>query len=93
MVQEKKLTLPEALVYVLCHEQRTEIALLTWITGIVPDEGCSVSCAVVDDDGVNYPLAVRVQRSGMSYNVLFKIKNAKLGDALIAELQLRILVG
>ncbi|VDN37869.1 unnamed protein product [Gongylonema pulchrum] len=76
----------------LALEPLSEAALLQWITGMSVEKSDCVNYAIVDDDSISYPLTIQIKKRGLSYDVLLKMKNDKLANALINELKLRILV-
>ncbi|VDN00930.1 unnamed protein product [Thelazia callipaeda] len=89
--EEQKLTLPEALVYLICDEKQGETVLLSWITNMQSDKFSSVNCLVLDDNNSSWPFSVKVKKNALSYDIILRMKNAKLRNVLIQELQMRIL--
>ncbi|MCP9264343.1 U3 small nucleolar ribonucleoprotein IMP3 [Dirofilaria immitis] len=45
-----KITLPDALVYLICGEKQTETTLLKWIINTMTDECDGMNCVVLDDE-------------------------------------------
>ncbi|VIO95928.1 40S ribosomal protein S4-like, putative [Brugia malayi] len=90
--EEQKITLPEALVYLLCNEKQTETALLGWIIDKVIDGCDSVNCVILDDANVRWPFTLQVKKRGLNYDVILKMKDAKMRCTLIDELKIRILI-
>ncbi|EFO22952.1 hypothetical protein LOAG_05535 [Loa loa] len=90
--EEQKITLPEALVYLICDEKQTETTLLSWIINTVTDECDSVNCVILDEENVRWPFAVQVKKGGLNYDVVLRMKNAKMRCTLIDELKIRILI-
>uniref|UniRef100_A0A8R1XQB3 U3 small nucleolar ribonucleoprotein protein IMP3 n=2 Tax=Onchocerca TaxID=6281 RepID=A0A8R1XQB3_ONCVO len=90
--EEQKITLPDALVYLICGEKQTETTLLNWIIKIPTDECDSANCVVLDDENIRWPFSIEVKKRGLNYDVVLKMKNAKMRYTLINELQIRILL-
>ncbi|VDK88435.1 unnamed protein product [Onchocerca ochengi] len=90
--EEQKITLPDALVYLICGEKQTETTLLNWIIKIPTDECDSANCVVLDDENIRWPFSIEVKKRGLNYDVVLKMKNAKMRYTLINELQIRILI-
>ncbi|VBB32210.1 unnamed protein product, partial [Acanthocheilonema viteae] len=91
--EEQKITLPDALVYLICDEKQTETMLLSWIIiSTVTDECDCVNCVVLDDENVRWPFTLEIKKRGLNYDVVLKMKNAKMRSTLIDELKARILV-
>uniref|UniRef100_A0A0R3S1X6 MATH domain-containing protein n=1 Tax=Elaeophora elaphi TaxID=1147741 RepID=A0A0R3S1X6_9BILA len=91
--EEQKITLPDALVYLICDGKQTETMLLNWIIiNTVTDRCDCINCMVMDDDNVRWPFAIEIKKRGLNYDVVLKMKNAKMRCTLIDELKIRILV-
>ncbi|CAG9537296.1 unnamed protein product [Cercopithifilaria johnstoni] len=91
--EEQKITLPDALVYLICNGKQTETMLLNWIIINTITDGCDcVNCVVLDDENVRWPFTVEIKKRGLSYDVVLKMKNAKMRCILIDELKIRILI-
>uniref|UniRef100_A0AAF5Q176 Uncharacterized protein n=1 Tax=Wuchereria bancrofti TaxID=6293 RepID=A0AAF5Q176_WUCBA len=90
--EEQKITLPEALVYLLCNEKQTETVLLSWIISRVIDGCDSVNCVILDDANVRWPFSLQVKKRGLNYDVILRMKDAKMRCILIDELKIRILI-
>ncbi|VDK70532.1 unnamed protein product [Litomosoides sigmodontis] len=89
----QKITLPDALVYLICERKQTETMLLSWIIMNTLTDGCDcVNCMVLDDENVRWPFTLEVKKQELNYNVVLKMKNAKMRCILIDELKIRILI-
>lgn len=81
------------MVYLICDEKQTEMALLNWIiVNTVTDECNCVNCVVLDDENVRWPFTVEVKKRGLNYDVVLGMKNGKMRSILIDELKIRIIV-
>ncbi|KAM3722136.1 Translation initiation factor [Dirofilaria immitis] len=90
--EEQKITLPDALVYLICGEKQTETTLLKWIINTMTDECDGMNCVVLDDENNRWPFSIEVKKQGLNYDVLLRMKNAKMRCTLINELQIRIII-
>lgn len=80
------------MVFLICDEKQTETVLLSWIINTAAIQSDSVNCVVLDDENVRWPFAIHVKKRGLNYDVLLKMRNAKMRCTLIDELKIRVLV-